>query len=271
MKMKIYGCRGSAAFSRESQYGGNTSCITLMHTNGKSLLVLDAGSGLMQLNAELRSKFAWYPNNMPFRMNILLSHLHHDHISGLIGFMPIFAEKNTVKIFTCSRNEKPLNEQICGAFVPPYWPVPLVSLLRAKCVEVTGKFDIDGFTVTPFAANHPDKTLSYHITDGYKSVVYLLDNEMPAVDEEVLLAFCKDADMVVFDAAYLPSDFSQKKGFGHATVREGIKLANDSNAKRMIFAHYSQEYSDAELELLKKEVPIDRRFLLAHDGLEIEI
>jgi len=245
--------------------------LLLTHTNGNDRLILDAGSGLMLLADELRSVYSDYPRNLPFRPNILLSHLHLDHINGLTGFLPLWAENTDARLFTCSRGDAPLCEQIFGAFTPPYWPISLLESLHAQCVEITDTFEVDGFIVTPFAANHPDKTQSFHITDGSKSIVYLLDNEMPAIDTAVLLNHCKDADLVVFDASYLPLDYPQRKGYGHATVLDGIKLANDSGCKRMVFAHYAQDYTDKEIDELKTTLSADKRFLLAREGLEIEI
>ncbi|MCL2874171.1 MAG: MBL fold metallo-hydrolase [Defluviitaleaceae bacterium] len=270
MKVKIYGCRGSAVFSRDSYYGGNTSCMVL--DNGSSMIILDAGSGLIKLDAELRKKFPDYPFNLPFKPNILIGHLHLDHILGLTGFAPIWAEGTGTRIFTCTRDDRPLNEQVFGIFTPPYWPVHMASTAYAECVNISNTFKVDGFTVTPFSANHPDNTLSFHITDGHKSIVYLLDHEMSQQDEpKMLLEHCSNADLVVFDSAYLMKDYHKKCGWGHSTVQDGIKLAEKSHCKRMVFAHYGQEYSDCDLDELKEIVPNDDRFIFAYEGLEIEV
>ena len=270
MKLKAYGCRGSAALSRDSHYGGNTSCMVLK--NGSSAIILDAGSGLMKLDAELREEFCDYPDNLPFKPNIFISHLHLDHIMGLVGFAPIWTEGTDTRIFTCMRDSRPLNEQVFGAFTPPYWPAHMADVSYAECVAVSDAFEVDGFTVTPFPANHPDNTLSFHITDGHKSIVYLLDNEMFQHSEtSLLLEHCRNADLIVFDAAYLPKDYTQKCGWGHSTVQDGVKLAEKSGCKRMMFAHYGQEYSDSDINELKIIVPDDSRFIFAYEGIEIEV
>ena len=275
MKIKVYGCRGSLAYSRDSYFGGNTSCIVL--ENGKNVIILDAGSGIMKLESELRKKYKDYPNNMSFEPIVILSHLHLDHILGLVGFAPIWAENTNAKIYTCSRSDtKTLKEQVFDAFVPPYWPVHMEKHVQAKMVEINGTFEIGNLTITPFAATHPDKTLSFHITDGVTSIVHLLDNEItPNAKNESsyteLLFYSHNADLIVFDAAYLEKDYEQKIGYGHSTVQEGVILANQCNCKHMLFAHYSQEYTDKELEALKHIVPNDGRFIFATEGMEIDI
>jgi len=267
MKLKIYGCRGSALFSRNSYYGGNTSCMVL--ESGSGMIILDAGSGLMKLDAELREKFPDYPINLPFKPNILISHLHLDHILGLTGFTPILTEGADTRIFTCTRDERPLKEQVFGIFTPPYWPLDMASTAYAECVAISSTFKVDGFTVTPFSANHSDNTSSFYITDGQKSLVYLLDHEMSQQGESAaLLKHCRNADLVVFDSSYLLKDYPKKRGWGHSTVEDGIKLAEKSHCKRMVFAHYGQEYSDCDLDKLKEIVPNDGRFIFAYEGLE---
>ena len=270
MKVKIYGCRGSAAYSRDSFYGGNTSCIAL--ESDDCMLILDAGSGIMKLDAELRAKFPGYPNNLPFKPNILISHLHLDHIIGLVGFAPIWSKNTGTRIFTCSRGDTALSEQVFGVFKPPYWPTPMTDASCAEMVEVSDTFKADKFTVTPFIANHSDTTLSYYLTDGLSSVVHLLDNEIcEKSNYDELLNYCRNADLVVFDAAYLQKDYLQKIGWGHSCVQEGIKLAEQSGCKRMLFAHFAQEYTDDDLTRLKEIVPDGGRFIFAYEGLEIEV
>jgi ribonuclease BN (tRNA processing enzyme) len=87
-----------------------------------------------------------------------------------------------------------------------------------------------------------------------------------------LAEFCRNADMVVFDAAYSPEDYPDKKGYGHSTIEDGFKLAKLSKCKRMMFSHFSFEYSDDDLTILEARVDVQgRQFLFARDGLELEL
>lgn len=270
MKLKIYGCRGSAAFSRVSKYGGNTSCA-LLESNDQ-VLVLDAGSGILGLEADWRKKYENYPNDLPFDINVLLSHLHMDHIMGLPLFAPLWNVGASTRIFTNSRSDMSITEQVFGMFSPPYWPVFMKDQPYVECVAVSDTFDIEGFTVTSFAANHPNQTYSFHITDGEKRVVYMLDCEMKGNwDNTKLIEHCTGADLVIFDAAYSVEDYPCKQGWGHSTVQDGVALADATGCKRMMFSHYGQEYSDEDLDRIKASVAGDDRFIFAYEGLELEI
>ena len=268
MNIKVYGCRGSIAISRPgSRYGGNTSCIKL--ASGDEYLVIDAGSGIMKLQEELRQK-------PPRTVNILISHLHLDHISGIGTFDPAWDKGRGVRIFTRSRDARPMDEQICGVFTPPYWPVSLkdIGAIEAVRLEADVPCKIGKFTVTGFEAVHPDKTISFHITDGVKTFVHLLDSELYGMDSQALYLikkYCSGADVVVFDAAYSCEDYyNNRKGWGHSTIEQGVKLARELNNKLTIFAHFDQKYSDDELDGWKKYFDSDR-FVMSYDGFEISI
>lgn len=80
MKISIRGVRGSIPVSGSDyeQYGGNTTCVVV--TESDWMLILDGGSGLQQFNL--------LENTTIKRVDILLTHLHLDHIQGLGFFNP---------------------------------------------------------------------------------------------------------------------------------------------------------------------------------------
>ena len=274
MKTKTYGCRASAPMSKlvYSKYGGNTSCMTV-ESKGRTITI-DAGSGLLQMEHAMH-------NNDKARMqntshNILLSHLHLDHIIGLGMFAPAWAKDSNLKIYTCNRDEIPLNEQIFGVFAPPYWPSSLAKVSGAQCIEIEPgvSFKLDHFTVLPFIANHPDKTLSFHITDGEKLFVHLLDSEvdgMPKAEYNKLLERCHKADLIIFDAAYSSEDYPRLKGWGHSTVEQGVKVAKECNPKRMLFSHFGQQYTDEEIDSWTRFFEGDTEFIMGYDGVELQL
>jgi len=75
VRVKVWGARGSVPTPgpATNRYGGNTSCLQLTLSDGR-LLVLDAGSGIRKLGLRLAGKAR--------RIDILLTHLHLDHIQG---------------------------------------------------------------------------------------------------------------------------------------------------------------------------------------------
>jgi len=283
LKLKFYGSRGSTPwFSKKNiKYGSNTSCLRI--DTGKNIIIIDCGSGLIQFAADMIESNAWNKNseNHPQSVDILISHLHLDHIIGLAVFQPVWEKNNNIRIFTKSRDERPLADQVFGLYQPPYWPVNLVEMNHAQMVTIQGEDSFmlgEGVKVTTMSACHPDTTMSFRIDAENKSIVHLLDCEIDENfnGEDKLLKLCKDADLVVFDGAYMPDDYPTKQGWGHSHYKMGIKLAELSGCKRVIFAHLAYDYTDETLQSFSRrdelcELGESGKYCFAYDGLEVEL
>jgi len=132
---------------------------------------------------------------------------------------------------------------------------------------------VGAFDVLPFVAMHSDITASFHVTSGSKTLVHLLDNELTLMDKDAyaaLVYYCRGADLVIFDASYLPGHYKPRIGWGHSTIKEAVKLQEDSGCKQILLAHFDSSYSDEELDSLK-QYPGGEHFLLANEGAVILI
>ncbi len=91
MKIIIRGSRGSIPTTGPDieNYGGNTSC-TEVSAQGWHLL-LDGGSGMRNANSMEKP--------IHNRLDILLTHLHMDHIQGLGFFKPLFDPEMEIHIW----------------------------------------------------------------------------------------------------------------------------------------------------------------------------
>jgi len=83
VRVTLYGTRGSipAPGPETMRYGGNTAAVHVCAENG-AVLVLDAGTGIRRLGAQLAKTAS--------RVDVLLTHLHMDHIQGLGFFAPLY-------------------------------------------------------------------------------------------------------------------------------------------------------------------------------------
>ncbi|HYZ92152.1 MAG TPA: MBL fold metallo-hydrolase, partial [Actinomycetota bacterium] len=93
MRVTVWGCRGSLPTpGRDTvRYGGNTSCLEVELANG-SMLVLDAGTGICALGKKLQRR------NVR-RIQLLLTHLHLDHVEGLRFFEPLWDDQVEIDIW----------------------------------------------------------------------------------------------------------------------------------------------------------------------------
>src|SRR5947209_20120168 len=91
VRIKIWGARGSipAPGPETTRYGGNTSCVELTLSDGRPL-VLDAGTGIRNLGLAM--------DGFSGPLTILLTHLHLDHIQGLMFFNPAVLHKADITV-----------------------------------------------------------------------------------------------------------------------------------------------------------------------------
>jgi phosphoribosyl 1,2-cyclic phosphodiesterase len=173
MKVTLWGTRGSLATPGPdtARYGGNTSCVGVRGENG-TVLVLDAGTGIRGMGKTIDASVK--------RIDILLSHLHMDHIQGLGFFAPLFRPDLVVGIWGPVSSQVTLRERLMRYFSPPLFPVSLRELPCAITLHDVpcGEIEIGEFRVTAALVCHPGPTMGYRITDAQGSVVtYLPDHE----------------------------------------------------------------------------------------------
>ncbi|MDH3607585.1 MAG: MBL fold metallo-hydrolase, partial [Acidimicrobiia bacterium] len=82
MRVELWGTRGSVAAAGPDtvEYGGDTACVQVTGPAGE-VIILDAGSGIRPVSGAMGGAD---------RIDILLTHLHMDHIQGLGFFTPLF-------------------------------------------------------------------------------------------------------------------------------------------------------------------------------------
>ena len=104
MKIKLHGTRGAyPTSSKETQkLGVNTSCIEIIDESER--LILDAGTGILEID------FDSYAASK--RVDILLTHLHMDHIQGLGFFKPIFDPQKEIHIWGPGGSSYPLKDRL---------------------------------------------------------------------------------------------------------------------------------------------------------------
>ena len=161
MKARIWGCRGSLATPGAAtvRYGGNTTCLEVRSESG-SVVVLDAGTGIRELGIALARESLHH-------IDLLLTHLHLDHIEGLGFFALLFDPESTIRIHGPRPANGTLKEKIAAYLSPPYFPVPFEQIdARISFEEIeTDTWNLNGLRISSAPVCHPGATLAYRLEE----------------------------------------------------------------------------------------------------------
>lgn len=264
----VWGTRGamSAAKADHLKYGGNTSCISVCCCG--ELVVFDAGSGIVQLDA------ARLDGRQGKRVHLLFSHLHLDHVGGLIGFPLLQDPAVELHLYGEARDGVGLRAQLDRLFGPPYWPVGLDSLGATLTVREIGpdmQFSpAKGLSVRTLRSCHPNQSLIYRLDGMGRSVVYTPDCELTDSIAPALTDFARGCDLLIWDANFAGADL--QPGWGHSTWQQGLDIAHAAGAARVLMTHYDRSYTDVFLQAQERLArQKSDACIFAREGMEIAL
>ncbi|MCP8940790.1 MBL fold metallo-hydrolase [Alsobacter sp. SYSU M60028] len=247
ISVRFWGTRGSfpVADSRFMRYGGNTSCVEV-RVAGR-LFILDAGSGLIGLGQMLQ-------HTGP--IDLLLSHLHHDHVTGLAFFQPLFKPCTTLRIHCGNLGGESARAALDRMFDEPLFPLRL-DQLSARIEHIgfeageTLHFE-DGLKVRTCPLVHPGGATGYRFDHNGRSLCYVSDVEHAANGPSPsLVSFVEGADLVIYDTTYTEQEYVNHRGWGHSTWEAGVELCKAAGARSLAAFHHHPFRDDAALEAVE--------------------
>jgi len=304
--VKFRGVRGSYPIAKKEflEYGGNTSCVEV--NVGGHLIILDAGTGLINVGNELTEKYITSAVNpaerTPIKAVVLISHIHQDHIHGFTFFRPLHIRSTILDVYGYANYNETLSNELAGLLFGKSFPLDLGNIagnlyihdlnetdgiiLRHNAPPLVKKIEReedlrisdDEVLITCYRSYaHPQEgVMVYKITYRGKSLVYATDKESYPGGDQKLASFARDCDLLIHDAQYTTEDYlnayAPKQGYGHSTYDMAIECRKQVRAKKLVFFHFDPSYDDEKLNQIKENYKnIDTDAILAYEGLEIEI
>jgi len=259
MRIRFWGVRGSTPTPdpRNSRYGGNTTCLEI-RLNNDTLIILDCGSGMRALGKSLIGEFG----ERPIQGFVFLTHFHWDHIQGIPFFLPLYRRGNGFLFHSVLRGAG-LKETIEGQMINPYFPVDMGAMGATRhFLNLDEKpVSLEGATLRSAPLNHPQGCVGYRIEADGGVIVLATDTEPGSpVHDRSVRDLARDADVLVYDAQYTPEQLTgEKKGWGHSSWLEGVRIAQESHAKHLILFHHDPDsddpYVDGVVMTARKEFP----------------
>ncbi|MDR2054002.1 MAG: MBL fold metallo-hydrolase [Treponema sp.] len=307
LSARFWGVRGSIPCPGINTvvFGGNTSCIEIRAD--ERLIIVDMGTGIRPLGDWL---IAHELKRGSVSADIFITHTHWDHIMGFPLFSPMFIPENKFHIRgPVSCEDETLKSILAQQMSYRYWPVRLHELaaqIEYSNIRETSLDLGEGLRVVTKYINHPILCLGYRFEYQGKSIVtsydfepyyniFPTDKNDPNYDEtaardgdaaaqeenERVLRFFKDADVLIYDTHYTAVEYESKKGWGHSTFEHAISSAQEASVKKLIAFHHDPNRTDAQLEELenfyrdqiRRGAPAGKwapDFLMAREGLTVE-
>jgi phosphoribosyl 1,2-cyclic phosphodiesterase len=251
MKVSLWGTRGSLASPGPDtvRYGGNTSCVSIEGVEG-TWLVLDAGTGIRQLGQNL-------PKGLK-RVDVLLTHLHMDHLQGLPFFAPLRQPGVETHIWGPASTTMSLKSRLLRYVSPPLFPVSVRDLsTRLQFHELSiDMFEIGEFRIVSHLVIHPNPTVGYRIMHKDEVVTYLPDHEpmlgareFPRSPEWTSgFALAEGADLLIHDTQFTTEEHKARVGFGHSNIKQAFEFAALAGTKHFVPFHHDPAHSDDQLD-----------------------
>lgn len=279
MRVTLWGVRGSLPSPRAGtmRYGANTSCVEVGVT-GASLVVLDAGSGLFRLRES-----AWATAS---RVDLLLTHLHMDHVVGLGFIADVFGPDQELHLWGPASPGADLRSRLGRYLSPPLFPARIDDLPRTISIHEVpaGGMDLPELEVRADWVCHPGPTLGYRLSDGLTSVAYIPDHE-PALAGGTRFAsspewtsghdLAEGVDLLLHDSQYTEAEYSARMSWGHSSVRDALIFAAATGARHLVTVHHDPSHDDHHLDemldLAREAGPHPFELTMGSEGAAFEL
>jgi phosphoribosyl 1,2-cyclic phosphodiesterase len=261
-------------------YGGNTSCVEVTLSDGTEL-ILDAGTGIIGLGED-RSPAGE-------RVHLLLSHLHLDHIQGLLFFSPFLDPEARIDVWGPPGTRIGLRDRLGRYLSAPLSPIEIRGLpAQVEFHGVPGgTWQIGPASVTAALVCHRGPTLGYRIVEDDVSVCYLPDHEpglgtaLHARDSQWISghALADRASLLIHDGQYTDQQYTERQGWGHSSITDALAFATRARPDQLVLTHHDPAHTDRRLDVLA-DLAAERwetlghhpdRISLAAEGLTLEV
>ncbi len=288
MQAVFWGVRGSYPTPGPDtvRYGGNTACVELTSASGERVII-DAGTGLARLGDYLAEQ-----GELHQPLDLLLSHLHWDHIQGLPFFAPCHHPDANLSIHALRPDAVKLSDIVRGVARHEFFPVALDDMAASfhfHEVHPGRAFGARSFDVRPFRLNHPFGAVGYRVIADGTSCAYVCDTApfdlllhkkhflkgpepLSAADRRSLqrrkaslLHAIAGCDTVIYDTHYTQDEYARFPHYGHSTPDHALDMCAGQGIRRVVLFHHAPNHNDTQMD------EIDAHYRAKGDLLGLEV
>ncbi|MEM2006184.1 MAG: MBL fold metallo-hydrolase [Sulfolobales archaeon] len=198
---------------------------------GSNLFLLDSGEGVQH-------KLVNIGIGLSKVSNILITHLHGDHVLGLVPFIQtrtlMFKPAPPIAILGPPGLAKYLNESFSSLYFDPG------NSLEVQELKGSEELKIRGAAIRAELLDHTVFTIGYLVNLSRDfSLCYLTDTR-PLTREDLNLG----CSVLIHDSTFSWIDLDRAREFKHTTALEAAMFAARAGAKLLFLYHISSRYRD---------------------------
>ncbi|MGL4394382.1 MAG: MBL fold metallo-hydrolase [Brevinema sp.] len=258
MEITLWGVRGSMPTPEADKIktGGNTTCLEIRLNDG-SIVIIDAGTGLIPLGKKLINEFKG--KTFP-KIYMILTHIHWDHIYGFPFFGLNFMPGVEIDIYGPVQQNMSLRDSLVGSMDFQYCPIKFAQLPSTinftEIAEGRHTF-IPNINLEVSSHIHPGGAYSYRIEGDGKVFVFNTDVEHyhSRLDPRVV-EISKGADLMIHDAQYKQQELVNYAGWGHSSWEQAVAVSKEAQVKVLGLTHHDTSRTDEQVDVLEQEVKV---------------
>jgi ribonuclease BN (tRNA processing enzyme) len=196
---------------------------------------------------------------------------------GLPHFLPLWRKDAHVLIHAAEDGGGANGEALFSVIRPPLFPLhrdALPAAIELRPYRTGGSFEpAPGVRVSTVALNHQGACAAIVVEAEGKKLCYVTDHEHgdESADESVTAAVAS-ADLLIFDATFTDAEWPARRGWGHSTWEEGLRLKRRAGVRLLALSHHDPDRTDHALDGLALALgsQSDNAFF-ARQGLSLEL
>ncbi|SFJ25527.1 MBL fold metallo-hydrolase [Thermoflavimicrobium dichotomicum] len=245
MRLTVLGCQSPFPAADGATIG------YLLEVGGKRIL-MDCGSGVL---AQLAKKCKPYELDL-----VLISHLHHDHISDFFVLQYALLVANQFQ-----KRNQPLS--VWAPSEPKGWFEKLSyrNYILLQAITEGKTVSLEGVNISFFLTDHAVPCYAMKIEYDGKVLLYGADAG-PRTDWTRMAI---EPDLFICEASFLHKDLPADP-IGHLSAKQAAQAANQIKARRLLLTHLYPELDPLQLKQ-EAEQEYHQELLVAEIGLEINL
>jgi len=274
--MYIGGARGTGPWVHDSarEFGGDSTSILITGEAGEQV-VIDAGSGLERIAPRVHADAQ--PVLMAF------THYHLDHVCGLPSFPWLYRGEARLTFIGPDVESGSIGDVLARWVQAPWWPVGWEQTGAQKsCCALPSPgeaLEWGGLRIRCCAVPHAGGCVAYRIDEPARGSGLVIATDLEwaassASQKNDFLSLCASpgpADVLVFDAQFLPEEYPSFVGWGHSTWHDALDIHKQTGVERILLTHHGR-HADATLCGREKHIQAVMPMMeFARQGMEWEI